>query len=164
VFIGDCSDLDSDITDIHSTNTQLQKLAQEGIFRIVVATNENFYTNLPTLKSSSFFVNYYCYNKHYAVILFKCLRGASFAKFLDSKYSQMFSKEVLELAHIKSKFLELIPHEYKVLTADLDLKLELCKQLADNDTDQDKLFDTIQELDSKLDLYQEFMPIPNSNI
>ena len=62
----------------------------------------------------------------------------------------MFSKEVLELAHIKSKFLELIPHEYKVLTVDLDLKLELCKQLADNDTDQDKLFDTIQELDSKL--------------
>lgn len=150
------------LTDLKDTKHKIG----DGILHILCDLSQpEALVQLKNLKESSFYEGCYLVSRAplIGVILLRTFRGKSFQKFLESKYSEMYSLKLLEA--YKEKFLVKVDNKinyslaYRVLTADITLKRELVALLAENENDAAHLEKQITELASKLDLNEEVVNI-----
>jgi hypothetical protein len=119
---------------------------EDGIFYILVKIDKNFSAKLEKLKNSRYYLGCYVVGDHrddLCVITFKSFKGKSLKNLIKSKYSKMYSKELLNSEkdkfisfNIKTKEIN-YSKEYHVLShskeyhKDLVESLELDSKLSD---------------------------------
>lgn len=146
-----------DIDDVYLWDKDFKMKPDDGYFFIVAHLNNKFYKKINSVTESSFFVCFYTIGTEYVVIVMRCLKGSSWQNFLKSEYSKMFSKEVLELAHIKIKFTKnpILEDIFHVLTRDEGLRKKLASRFLLDISE-------VVELDEKIDMQKEMFDKNNT--
>lgn len=130
---------------------------EEGTFFVLVnmKDKDNFNTRLETIKQSNLYESHYLVGTNdspMCMILIKSHGGKMIKKFLESKYSEIFDRNLLKDERLSKLFINHTTNDYddtyKVLIKDEDLANMFALSM---DTD----IENINELESKIKLEEE---------
>ena len=154
-----------DVINVYLHDTSLSGSYKDGYFYIVCEDTDDTSKGLNTLKTSQFYKDSYIigeYPKNYVVIVFEIMKGDYLNKFLESKYSEMYTYNLLDSASSKKYFVDvekyragsIVYHDfYHVLTKSTQKYLNLIESIRPNNELAQLIFK--QEYDSKIKLHEE---------